>query len=1149
MSFPKTVSFSSVFTLFGILLFFAAYSFGGAGTIPLRRLNYMPEDSNKKDTTKLKYPINNNTGDPLSNEKSHNLDLGKPSEIKKHVELDSTGENYIIYETLGGVRLGTPEVVPVDEYLQRQSKKEEKSYFMERSQASNTVQNRSFMDDIDLGPNLIDKILSGGWVDLQLQGAAELIFAGDFNRIENPAWNVQQQRTGQFKFDQKIQLNLTGNIADRFNLNLAYDTEANFEFDNQIKLKYEGKEDDIIQSIEAGNVSLPTPGTLIQGSQSLFGVKTELRFGRLEMTSIYTQQRSERKEVTLEGGAQLKEFNVPANEYDQNRHFFLAQYFRDQYEQALSTLPVIRSQVRINRIEVWITNQNAATQETRNILAFQDLGEANPYNGENGGTFAVSNPNWRSGLPDTQANSLYSNLKSDPRFRQNSLVASAFADLNTSDPNAQMQDGRDYAKIDNARKLNESEYQLHPILGYISLNRELQQDEVLAVAFEYVLNGRTYQVGEFGRDQDPNRTNPQVLFLKMLKSYTLRPDLPIWDLMMKNIYAIGGYQIEQENFRLQVIYEDDETGGDYNYIPEPSEPELSGKPLLQVLNLDQLNQVQEKQPDGLFDFVPDLTVLKQNGRIIFPVLEPFGSSLVPKFQDQELAQFYNYQSLYDSTQFIATQDAEKNKFFLRGYFQSSGGNSISIGAINVPEGSVTVTANGVELSENIDYTVDYTLGRVNIINESLINSGAVIKVSAETNTLFNNLNRTLVGSRFDYTLSEDFLLGGTIMYLRERPITPKVNLGNEPLANVIWGLDGSYRTDSRLITKLVDRIPLIDSKEESEVLVSGEFAHFIPGHPKVIGDEGTSYLDDFEGAEIPINLMVGNYWEISAPPEGQPELIQNASLVNDYRSNFRRAKISWYSIDNLFFRNNNLTPNHIKADQQMQSNHFMREVRQDEVFPNVQIPTGVPPTLNTFDIAFFPKERGPYNFNVSGLDDNGLLTNPEQSWGGIMRRMDQTNFEANNIQYIEFWLMDPFAEDTDEEMQGGDMYINLGNLSEDILKDGLKAYENGLPANGNLENNARIEKTAWGYVPQTDPINYAFDNDPDSRPNQDVGLDGMDNENERAFFDSAFLQPLAQRFGTNSPIYQALASDPAADDYQFYRGSELDEQEVNIIKR
>ncbi|MEX0968375.1 MAG: cell surface protein SprA [Bacteroidia bacterium] len=1079
------------------------------------------------DTSRLHFPLKPGMGG------SHSMDLKTPEGYEKHVELDSTLENYRVYYTYNGMPVGEEELIPVEEYLEQNTREYQKDYFKTRSSAQNFVQGDRLIPKIDLGPPLLDDIFGGSFVDIRPQGSAELIFSGDINRVENPAWSVRQQRTTQFKFDQKIRMSVVGTIGDRIKIGVNYDSEASFDFDNEYKIAYEGDEDKIVRKVEAGNVSLPIPGSLITGSQELFGVKTELQFGKLRVATLFSQQKSEKKEIVLEDGAQRQEFDISALDYDANRHYFLNNFFRSGYDRYMQSLPVINSPIIVTRVEAWVTNRSGAYNNTRNIVGFMDLGAVDPYN---------DNISSNGGYPRNGANSLYNTLVSNPQFRQLSTSSQALTGLFGA------AGGEDYSRISNARQLTQNEFQFNAKLGFISLNQPLNNDEVLAVAYEYTYNGATYQVGEFARDYAPSQANDQVLFLQLLKSENRRVDLPTWDLMMKNIYFLGSYQVQPEDFRLEVIYHDDRSGSDLNYIPESSQPQLSAKPLIRVFNLDQLNTQEEASPDGRFDYIEGVTVNSATGRIIFPVLEPFGSFLRSKFDDPALANKYVYSELYDSTQFQAEQFARLNKFFLKGYFQSAAGNEISLNAINVPEGSVRVTAGGAPLTEGQDYTVDYNLGRVTIINPSILNSGSVIKVTTESTTLFSVQQKTLMGTRLDYQFNEDFYVGGTLLHLRERPITQKVNIGDEPISNVIYGLDASYRTDSRLLTSLVDKIPFIDTKERSELLLSGEFAHLIPGHPKLLGSGGTAYIDDFEGSEVPYDMRVGNYWVHASTPTGQPDKFPNADLVNDLRYNYNRALISWYSIDQMFYRDgSNLMPEYMRNDAEMRSNHYVREVKEQEVFTNREIGSGQPGTLPTFDIAFFPRERGPYNYNVDNMDPNtGELMNPEDNWGGIMRRIETSDFEAANIEYMEFWMMDPFIYDS--ATSGGEIYLQLGNVSEDILKDGRKLYENGLPETEALVN---VDTTTWGLVPTLPEINDAFNNEQSARQYQDVGYDGLTNENERSFFSTIhdFIQEVETKYGAGSDVANSIQQDPSGDDYRFFRGSEQDEQRLNVIER
>jgi cell surface protein SprA len=410
-------------------------------------------------------------------------------------------------------------------------------------------------------------------------------------------------------------------------------------------------------------------------------------------------------------------------------------------------------------------------------------------------------------------------------------------------------DGIDFTDLANARKLTPQEFTYHPQLGYITLNQSLNQDEVLAVAYQYTANGVTYQVGEFGND---GVMPPNTLILKMLKSVLLDVRLPMWDLMMKNVYSLNAFGISPEDFRLDVIYWNDETGVPIPFLPEGN---LNEQLLLRVMELDRVNQNLDPFPDGFFDFIPDLTINPQNGRIFFPVVEPFGSNLKARL-DPEFHDRYVFQQLYDSTRFRAQEETQLNKFFLRGKYKSSSGSEIMLNAVNIPPGSVVVTAGGARLTEDVDYTVDYNLGRVRILNEGILQSGMPIKVDFENNTLFNVQTRQFFGVNVDHRVNENLNIGGSFLHLRERPLTQKANLGEEPIANSIWGMNTQFQRDAPFLTRMVDRIPFISTKEKSTISFQGEFAHLIPGSPRAIQitDDETTYIDDFESSQTFIDI-------------------------------------------------------------------------------------------------------------------------------------------------------------------------------------------------------------------------------------------------------------------------------------------------------
>ena len=1080
------------------------------------------------------------------------LFMNTPSNFKTKIVYDENTDKYILYQRIGTTDLFSQKVLSFQEYLDYQLEKMMLEHWEFRTgDRKSSVQQSYGLPKLYVGGETFDKVFGGNTVDIRPQGSAELIFSLRVNRLDNPNYTVKQRKTTSFDFQEKIQMNVIGKIGEKLKLTTNFNTEATFNFENDMKLEYTGFEDDIIKKIEVGNVSLPLNGTLITGSQSLFGLKTQLQFGRTTITGILSQQKSTTSEVEVTGGAQTSEFDIYADQYEANKHFFLSHYFKDNYNTALENLPFINSPINITKVEVWVTNKTGETTDSRNIISFLDLGETDgnlqntSFTTSNGGTF-----------PDNdQANDMYQHLLSQySGIRNVNQVNNELAI--PSNLSINFLGGQDYEKLERSRKLKSSEYTVHPQLGYISLNQALNNDEVLAVSFQYTIGNETYQVGEL-TTTGPNA--PDALIVKLLKGTTFSPSLMNWELMMKNIYALGAYQMSSNEFVLNIIYENtEESGGLTNYIPEGN---VNGIPIISLLNLDNLNQQQAQISDGIFDFIEGLTARSSNGRIIFPVLKPFGEDLRSNFTDQDIANKYVYDYIYDSTLTVAQQYPELNKFRLKGSYKSSSGSEISLNAMNVPEGSVTVTAGSQKLTENQHYTVDYMLGRVTIIDEGILNSGIPIKIKLENNAMFGIQDKTLIGFHADYEINRDFIIGGTLLKLSEAPYVNKINAGDEPISNIILGLDGTYQIESPFVTRIVDMLPFLETKAKSRIIATAEIAKLIPGHHRRIdnGEGGTSYIDDFEASRSSIDIKNVRSWNLSSIPQGQNDIFENASLNNDLTLGFRRAKLAWYTIDpSVFFRTSSITPPGVDNKVQLpngsqisqQSYHYSREILEKEVFPNKDPQYGSQITnMSILDLAYYPSERGPYNYSVNGLNADGTLMNPQKNWAAIMRKIETNDFEAANIEFIEFWMMDPFnIEDGDINHNGGDLYLQLGNVSEDVLKDGYKSFENGLPINSTIVD---VDTTVWGRVPTSYSIVEAFDNNSDSRAFQDVGLDGLSDEDELLFFDSVYIQEIANNpaLGTSSIAYLNALKDPSSDNFHYYRGTDFDNNETPLLKR
>ncbi len=1071
------------------------------------------------------------------------LELRDPANLTTEVVYDPELKMYVVRSLIGDKEIVTPFLLSPVEYDGIVGRKEMFRYFNQRNGALDSVVDRKPFNVLDmnfaLGP--LDKIFGPGGVRLNTQGSVQLNMGMQSNKTDNPALPIRSRRKTFFKFDQKIQANISGSVGERLKFDMSYNTDATFDFDSKnLKLNYVGQEDDIIKSIEAGNVSMTTGSSLMRGGTALFGIKSKLQFGKLMLTALVSQQNSESRSVSTQGGVQSKPFSIRASEYDANRHFFLAQYFYENYDNFASRLPLVLSGINITRLEVWVTNKTGNYNQSRNLVAFADLGENKRLTND------FWEPDMSVAVPSNSSNNILAVIKRDyPGARDINNVTQALQPLSAYGING----GVDYEKVESARLLRPGEYSFNAALGYISLNSALTTDEVLAVAFEYTWQGKAYQVGEFSNDVP---ASSECLYLKMLRSTTLNPRLPVWRLMMKNVYSLGQDQIQRNNFKLNIKFLSDTTGTEINYLPIGL---ISNQPLLQVMNLDRIDSNQESNTDGFFDYVEGYTVLPAQGKVIFPVAEPFGSHLEKKIGDPELASRYVYKQLYDSIQVVARQYADRNKFSLQGEYQASGGATIRLNAMNVPRGSVVVSAGGTILTENSDYTVDYTMGIVTITNQSIIDAGTNVSVTLENQSMFSMQRKTLLGLDAQYKWNKDLTFGGTILNFSEKALTEKVGIGQEIVNNTMFGVNLNYTKDFFWLTNLINKIPTVNATSPSSFRLNAEFARLSPGKQKGSTAKGSSYIDDFENSQSGIDLRNPYSWTLASTPfeSGEGALFPEAALSDNVDYGKNRALLAWNYIDRMWTqKNSSMLPGYLRNDLKQLSNPYVRDVLVREIYPGRDLTYGASSYIQTLNLSFYPRERGPYNLDSENIDDKGNLLFPEKRWGGIMRKMSNTNFESSNVEYIEFWLLDPFLDPENPNTEGGDLYFNFGEISEDILKDGMKSYENGIPVDGDTQ---FLTSTNWGRVSKQNSLTYAFENGPDARLIQDVGLDGLSDEDEHKFHSySSYLEKLRTRLSAESLARmeedpRSPLSDPAGDDYQFYRSDYYDRIQASILER
>lgn len=1188
----KTINTNTVKQLFSKALFLGIVLFG---------LNVNAQQEVVQDSVKTGYD-------------SGNIQMQDPPSISQVYEYDPILDRYVLNNKLGNINISYPLFLTPKEYEDRLMKESISDYFKQKSQAMNSDDpnvHRDVLPGYKVQSKLFESIFGGNTIDVKPTGSVELDLGIRYSKQDNPALSPRNRTNTGFDFNQRISVGLNGMVGTRLKVSGNYDTQSTFNFQNIFKLEYSPTEDDIIQKIEIGNVSFPLNTSLIRGAQSLFGVKAQLQFGRTTVTGIFSEQRSQTRGVTVEGGGMLQDFELFAMDYDADRHYFLSQYFRNKYDDALRNYPLIDSRVQITRIEVWVTNRQNRINATpldgfnnRNIIALQDLGEAQ-YAGIPDNELVVINPsggffNVLPNTPSDNANNKYNPRQIGSNYLNSNIREVATANNGFNIPGGIANEGTDYIKLENARKLTPNEFSYHPQLGYISLNQKLNNDEVLAVAYQYTIGGTVYQVGEFGTDgvdatvveENPDPTmggipTTQALILKMLKSNITNVSQPVWNLMMKNIYSIpGGAQLEEDGFRFNILYTDPSP---LNYIT-PAQgatlpDDVADTPLLRVFHLDRLNYNNDPQAggDGFFDYIPTasgnnplseqgqygnmgnpndqqnnmgggygnnqnqqysnntftgITIDPKFGRIIFTTVEPFGNHLFEKLKTSPIEIYddqttynpnqnkYVFTSLYRSTQAASLQESDKNKFLLKGRFRSTTGDGISIGAFNVPQGSVIVRAGGRILIEGQDYTVNYTQGKVYIVDPSLQASGIPIEISVENNQVFGQQTKRFYGVNVEHKFNDKFLVGGTFLRMAEKPFTQKSSYGQESVNNTIYGLNFNYSTEVPLFTRLANKLPNIDTDAPSNFSVRGEVAFLKSDTPK--GDkfdgEATVYVENFEGSQTNLDMRSPFAWSLASTPIGFggeiPVIDKDSPTILE--AGYKRAKLSWYTIDPIFYTSQR--PSGISADDL--SSNRTRRIYIRELYPVTDVVQGQTTVVPTLDLTYYPTERGPYNFSPLANGTN-TLPNPQDNWAGIMRGITSTNFEQANVEYIQFWMLDPFVGnpgDAANPFNSGQLRINLGEISEDVLKDGRKMYENGLPEAGS---NQATVTTAWGKVPASQSLIYAFDTNEANRAVQDLGFNGLTDDEE------------AQKF----PAFAGL-EDPAQDNYENFLAAQ-----GNVLQR
>lgn len=901
--------------------------------------------------------------------------------VIRTAELDSTGTKVIIKEKIAGQEAKVFIEIPLEEYIklrleaidrdlweQQGYKYEIKSDKKDLSQLITDITNI----DIPLPSTSILSIFGPPKINLKISGSVDIHGAWRNETTTGVTTSAFGNTRNEPDFKQQVQINLSGTIGDKLNLSADWNTERQFQYENQLKIKYTGYDDEIIQSIEAGNVSLQT-SPLVGGSEALFGVKALMKMGPFSLTALASQKKGEVQEVSVSGGSKSQTFTIRAYNYSQN-HFFIdsiyankaLNIFNDYYGNP--TAVIKHTELRVKDIEVWKSVTGLTNKETeRKANAFIDLKDS-------------TNDNYES--------------------RRNSGEQSIAG--------RQEVGGRFV-------KLTAADYTLHDATGFISFKTQIQDNEAIAVAYrtEGPTSGKEDDVyyGQLLKDVQGDST---VLVLKLIKPKNLQPQFKdAWKLQLRNIYPIGGMEIQKEGFELDIKYE---------VSGSEAQSEDNGVKYLQEFGLDKYDASgTNATPDGNFDFDEGRTILSATGEIIFPVLQPFGDNF-----SSTLNPDYKYDAVYDTTVNGAQDVKAKDKFIITGKYSASTSSVYNVG-FNVVENSVKVYLDNTLLQEGADYSVDYNLGQVIIRNSNAVQPGRNLRITYEQNDLFQLASKTLIGLRGLYEFNKETTLGFSFLNLNQQTLSDKVRIGEEPLNNSIYGVDFKTSVQLPFITKALDKV--ISTSAPSSWTLNAEYAYINPDpntkKSTVASDQEQSiaYIDDFEGTKKTIPIGVGyTSWKDISVPDSLP-YISKLPLMTPMADVFQspidaqmnyKTKAYWYNIPR-------------------------GGVSVDTLFGGRRQATRDQNVVTVLDLVYLPNQKGYYNWYPS-LDDKS------KNWAGIMKPLSTTasNLTDENIEFIEFWV-NVASGQPDLRLN-----IDLGQISEDVIPNGVLDTEDG-DGNDNLE--------------------------------------------------------------------------------------------------
>ena len=796
-------------------------------------------------------------------------------------------------------------------------------------------------------PRTLEKIIGRGEkTNIKISGREHISISGETttsNRFTPTETRKSQSLFPSLDMEQQLQLNLSGQIGEKIFIEVDHNSEAMGPEATKIRLTYQGTEDEVIQTIETGDVGLTLPGSALLGYSSnksgLFGVKVTGQVGRADFTVVASKQEAESasKQFNSKGGT-LSDHVIEAWRYLNNRFFRLdlqpsdplvSAFYEPDFPGRPAGTTIDLNTVQIFRFMGSVTQQ---TGDIRNVVAVLD-------------TAGVWDNAYRIWLNDQLE------TPTDIAFEYGDIWRPVQFDLLTDI------DGNVVA---------------------VDLRNEYGRSDILAVIYDVIdaAGERVYRVGDFPNQDEDSRVEigPGEAGTKYYRMKLLKPQDPepyTWQYVLRNIYPLGGSNIDPETFEFRI---EANTPTDFPNLDLDFSGAGSRLEWFRIFGLDQVDAVGAPGHDDVADGNdPDIFKL-QDGLLMFPLNLPFpfaaDSTVYRGYADSDdfvFARSFLSSNLMPEIYDPATteQDLAKGTKFLLVAAHAAASSSFNLGASNIEEGSETVILDGQTLVRDVDYEIDYLFGEITLKGDkaSSMTPDSQISVNYQYAPFLGGGNSNLLGFNLGYDLGEQNRLSTTWLYETNSIVGYKPKLGEEPSRTLVGNINGQLTAKPYFLTHVANFISRVDSERESTVQVNGEVAMSFP-NPNT---QNKVYLEDFEGIDssdvLPVSRLTWS--EASLPRHGEDTAYAQNPLVADDRvfAPDDRVTTRW------FLPRENVLRRYL--------NPTLKEQEGREVQQSLQI--------------FMRADDGQWD---------------PQDWGGVMKGMGRSGVDLTQAQFLEFWVND-----------------------------------------------------------------------------------------------------------------------------------------------